>query len=303
MAGALAVAAVGTQISYPLTHGAVRDGVSVAVVLLWAASCAVHAAATRGKWWMTALLVVTAGGGLLVEILGTATGVPFGSYTYASGRLGPELAGVPLIIGAAWTAGAYPAWCAAERLAQRRRGVRVVLAAVGLAAWDLYLDPQMVADGRWHWAPGSTALPGLAGIPLSNYLSWFLSALVMALALSVLPRPARAHSDVVPIGLYLWTWLGSGLAHVAFLGLPVSAAYGFLAMGVLGVPLLWNLRRAGPATRLGAHGGLARWSRASFGDRTLPYPPVSRAGRGAAHRRALAQRVPARPDEHGDIRC
>ena len=301
MAGVLAVAAVGTQISYPLTHGDARDGVSIAVVLLWAASCAVHAATTRGKWWMIGLLVVTAGGGLLVEILGTATGVPFGSYTYASGRLGPELAGVPLLIGAAWTAGAYPAWCAAERLAQRR-GVRVVLAAVGLAAWDLYLDPQMVADGRWHWAPGSTALPGLAGIPLSNYVSWLLTALAMALALSALPRSARGHSDAVPIGLYLWTWLGSGLAQVAFLGLPVSAAYGFLAMGVLGVPLLWNLRRAGPATRLQAHCRLARWARASFGDRTLPPPPDTRAGRGAADRSAPGQRVPSRPDEHGDIR-
>jgi putative membrane protein len=54
------------------------------------------------------------------------------------------------------------------------------------------------------------------------------------------------HRDGVPVGLFLWTWLGSALAHSVFLGAPelrYSAIYGWLAMGILGVPLLVSLLR------------------------------------------------------------
>ncbi|MDH6290185.1 hypothetical protein M2275_005108 [Rhodococcus opacus] len=63
------------------------------------------------------------------------------------------------------------------------------------------------------------------------------------------------HRDGVPIGLFLWTWLGSALAHSVFLGSPelrYSAIYGWLAMGILGVPLLVSLLRP-RARRPGTH--------------------------------------------------
>ncbi|MEO6879321.1 MAG: carotenoid biosynthesis protein, partial [Mycobacteriaceae bacterium] len=130
------------QICYPLVGGTTRDVVTVTVVLLGAGAGVLHATATRGWVWALWLVVVTAVGGFAVELLGTVSGLPFGHYDYAAGRLGPAVAGVPLLIGVAWTAGAYPAWCAAGRVAPRRRGLRWALAAVGLAGWDLYLDPQ-----------------------------------------------------------------------------------------------------------------------------------------------------------------
>jgi putative membrane protein len=244
LAWALGIAAVGAQIAYPLTTGSARDHVSVTVVVLLAAACTIHAAVTRGLRWSAGLLAVTAGGGLLVEAIGVATGLPFGAYSYASGRLGPSVAHVPLIIGLAWTAGAYPAWCAAERVARGRHGMRLLLAGVGLAGWDLYLDPQMVADRRWSWAPSFASLPGVPDIPLSNYLGWLLTALVMVAALDLVTElPARGYRrDALPFTLYLWTWLGSGLAHAVFLGLGASAVYGFAAMSLLGWPLLASLR-------------------------------------------------------------
>lgn len=250
LAWALALAAIGTQISYPLTTGATRDGVSIAVVALLAGACTVHAAATRGVCWAAGLLAITAAGGLAVEVFGTATGLPFGTYAYASGRLGPAVAGVPLIIGLAWTGMAYPAWCSAERVAAGRRGARLLLAAAGLAGWDLYLDPQMVADGRWSWARDVAGLPGLPDIPGTNYLGWLLTALLMVGALSLLKRlPApEGHGDALGLTLYLWTWLGSGLAHAAFLDLGVSALYGLAAMGLLGVPVLCSLISHSPLT-------------------------------------------------------
>ena len=298
----LGFAAVGAQIGYPLSVGTTRDGVSIAVVVLLTGACAVHAAATRGPRWAAGLLVITAGGGLLVEAIGTATSLPFGTYTYATGRLGPSLAGVPLLVGLAWTAGAYPAWCAAERVADGRRLPRMLLAATGLAGWDLYLDPQMVADGRWTWAPGFTSLPGLPEIPLSNYLGWALTAVAMAGALHLLSGRPRSHTDALAVMLYLWAWLGSGLAHAVFLELRVSAIYGLPAMGVLGVPVLWSLRRAALATSVPGRISLARWARAAFCGRTVTRPPASSGGLAAAHRGAVAHRMPSGPDDHGDLR-
>lgn len=242
-AWALGLTAVGVQITYPLTTGSARDAVTVAVVLLLAGASVVHAGAMRGARWTVALVTVTAVGGFAVELLGTTTGVPFGEYGYANGRLGPAVAGVPLLIGVAWTAGAYPAWCAAQRVTGGRRWPRLVLAAVGLAGWDLYLDPQMVADGHWTWVQQGAGLPGVPAVPVGNYLGWLAVALVMAALLGLVPsRATDTRRDGLPLLLFGWTWLGSALAHAVFLDLPYSALYGALGMGILGVPLLVVLR-------------------------------------------------------------
>lgn len=257
----LALAGVLTQVAYPVTSGAVRDGCTVLAVLLFAASAVCHAVGGRGGRWAAGMLALTAGGGLVVELLGTSTGLPFGHYAYAAGRLGPELAGVPLLIGPAWTMGAYPAWCVASALLGPRRRVTVVLtAAWGLACWDLYLDPQMVADGRWNWPHPDPALPGVPGVPLSNYAGWLLVAVLMAAALAALDRllTARVGSDALPQAVYCWTWLGSALAQAVFLDLPFSAAYGLLGMGALGVPLLVRAAVSGGPRRPACRGATGR---------------------------------------------
>lgn len=242
-------AGVAAQICYPLTGGTIRDLVTVAVVLLLAVACVLHAAATRGGRWAGGLVLITLGGGLLAEFLGTATGVPFGSYVYTTGgALGWEYGTVPLVIGPAWTFGGYLAWCAAQAVLGPRAGALTVpVAAWGLVSWDLYLDPQMVADGRWRWTGTGPGLPGIPEVPLSNYAGWLLVALVLCAALYRwdralgAPRPPLSR-DGLPLALFCWTWLGSALAHVAFLDLPVSAGYGLAGMGLIGVPLLVAVR-------------------------------------------------------------
>ena len=100
------------QIGYPLTDGGARAALTVATVVLGFLLSVGHALLTRGARTAGALLLVTTGGGLAIEALGVATGVPFGEYDY-SGDLGPKLAGVPLVIPLAWTWMAWPAWLAA----------------------------------------------------------------------------------------------------------------------------------------------------------------------------------------------
>ncbi|WP_406078848.1 carotenoid biosynthesis protein [Micromonospora sp. NBC_00858] len=247
------------QICYPLTSGATRAGLTVATVVLgWLLSVG-HALLSRGLRAAAALVAVATGGGFAIEAIGVATGVPFGSYDY-SGELGPKLAGVPLIIPLAWTWMAWPAWLAAVRLTggngstaggsgstAGRRVRRVALAALGLAAWDLFLDPQMVAEGYWTWRNATPALPGLPGIPVSNYLGWLLFAVLLMSALRPLAGPTAEHTDQRDhpmIALYLWTYFSSILAHAVFLDLPASALWGAAGMSVIAVPLAVTLLRA-----------------------------------------------------------
>ncbi|MBF6174133.1 carotenoid biosynthesis protein [Nocardia blacklockiae] len=245
-----ALALILTQIAYPLTAGVARDRITVAIVLLSAATALTHAALTRGPRFAAGFLVIVSGLGLAAEIAGTATGFPFGCYRYAHGGLGPALAEVPLVVPLAWTGGLYPVWVVVRRLTPLV-AVRIPLTALGAVGWDLFLDPQMVADGRWTWCSAHPGLPGVPQIPYTNYLGWFAVASVMAALLELLGRRYAATVDTlaVPVAVFLWTWLGSALAHVAFLGLPVSGGYGLLGLGVLGIPLLATMFRDRPAAR------------------------------------------------------
>ncbi|MEO3775655.1 carotenoid biosynthesis protein [Micromonospora sp. B11E3] len=232
------------QICYPLTAGATRARLTVATVLLGYVLSVGHALLARGVRPAGALVAVATGGGFAIEALGVATGFPFGGYDY-SGELGPKLAGVPLVIPLAWTWMAWPAWLVAARLAPPGPH-RVALAAVGLAAWDLFLDPQMVAEGYWAWRDATPALPGLPGVPVSNYLGWLLFAVLLAAALRPLAGPTvdRADGRDTPMfALYLWTYASSVLAHAVFLDLPASAAWGAAGMAVAAVPLALSLGR------------------------------------------------------------
>ncbi|MGC5031985.1 carotenoid biosynthesis protein [Micromonospora sp. DT229] len=241
------------QICYPLTEGSTRARLTVATVVLGYLLSVGHALLSRGPRTALALVALATGGGFAIEALGVATGFPFGSYDY-SGQLGPKLAGVPLIIPLAWTWMAWPAWLVATRIigGGTARGwwrwpARIGLATIGLATWDLFLDPQMVAEGHWVWRDATPALPGLAGIPVSNYLGWLLFAVLVMTALRPLAGSAVLDTDAHDrpmYALYLWTYASSVLAHAVFLDLPASALWGGVGMAVIAVPLAVTLLRS-----------------------------------------------------------
>ena len=239
---ALLAVLVSAQICYPLVTGGVRAAVTVGTVLLGCLLSVSHALLNRGLRAALALVGTATLGGFAVEAAGVATGFPFGTYDY-SGRLGPKLLGVPLIIPLAWTWMAWPAWLAAVRLA-RSRYARIALAAAGLAAWDLFLDPQMVAEGYWRWRSPTPALPGVPGVPIGNYAGWLGFAVVLMTALCLALGRVTADPDATDapvLTLWLWTYASSVLAHAVFLGLPASAAWGGALLGAVVLPLAARL--------------------------------------------------------------
>jgi len=237
----LAAAAVLAQILYPLLGGPARDRLTVVTVLLFCAASLTSAATTRGVRWAATFLLLTAGTGLLAESAGTRTGFPFGDYAYAD-SLGASLLDVPLVIPLAWTMMAYPALLVGRRLA-RSRVRSVLVAGWALASWDLFLDPQMVAAGHWRWSSVGAGLPGVAEVPLTNYLGWLAVAVaMMGLVDAVLPATTSRYDDRLPYGLYLWTYASSVLANLAFFGRPAVAVWGGIGMGLVALPLIVALR-------------------------------------------------------------
>jgi uncharacterized membrane protein len=239
-APALASAAVLAQVAHPLLDGGGLHAATTVAVLLFCAASLASAWQAGGPRTALAVLAAAGGVGLVSEAVGVATGFPFGEYAYA-GTLGPQLLGVPLVVPLAWTMMAWPALVAARRLTGGPAAVAV--AAWLLASWDLFLDPQMVAAGHWTWAHPDPGLPGVPGIPLTNYAGWLLVAAGVQAALHRAVPPGSRGDHAAPAILLTWTWLGSTVANLAFFGRPAVALYGFAAMGVVVLPYLVSLRR------------------------------------------------------------
>ena len=236
---ALAVTVVALQIVYPLVpQGPARDRLTVLIVVCFAVASLTHALVWRGVGFAVALFATTALGGLAIEVIGVSTGLPFGEYHYLD-SLGAQLLGVPVVVALAWTMMAYPAYVISQVIGGGPARAAIV-GGWALASWDLFLDPQMVQAGHWEWQTTGVAL---AGIPVTNYLAWFVVATVMMATLRALTAPeAAVADDRVPLGLYGWTWASSVMAHAVFFGLPVSALVGGIGMGLVVLALVRALR-------------------------------------------------------------
>jgi len=250
--------AVGVQMTFALNGGTIP--LTVASVVLMAATAALHATSVGGWRFGVGMLGIVAVLTWVAEAVGIATGFPFGEYAY-TGSLGPELAGVSLLVLLAWLTLAYPAFVVATRLVGEgggpRRVARVALAALALTAWDVFLDPQMVDAGNWGWANPEPSLPGTPGIPLTNYAGWFLTSAVIAVLLDAwhgrarrewgardLGDPARQRADAVPYAVYLWTFTSCILGNLTFWARPSVALAGGLVMGTVALPLVAALATA-----------------------------------------------------------
>jgi len=223
------------QVAYGAAGRRPSERQTRALLGLMTATAAAEAAEARGRGRGLGLLAVAAGGGFAAELVGVTTGVPFGRYSY-SGKLGPRVAGVPVLAAAAWMVMARPAWVTAGRVSTRV-GVRVPLAAAALTAWDLFLEPRMTSEGYWRWERRGR----YEGVPAENFAGWFLTALAIFAAWTRLDPDDAAAGDGALL-LYVWTWCGETYANAALWDRRRTALVGGSAMGAIAVPALARSR-------------------------------------------------------------
>jgi len=209
--------------------GAITVGVSVTaglvIALLW------------GVWGAAATLRVA--GSILAlswvaEVIGSRTGIPFGTYSYTD-TLQPQILNVPVQIPLGWLMLLPPSWAAAQAIANRTKPrwefpAFVGLSALAMTAWDLFLDPMMVTWEMWGWDnPGS-----YFGIPWINFLGWMLvSALI-----TILIRPGKLPvAPLLIIYTAIWLLKSAGLGF--FWGIPGAAIVGSFFMGSITI-LAWR---------------------------------------------------------------
>jgi len=98
-----------------------------------------------------------------------------------------------------------------------------------MTAWDLVMDPVMVAGGHWVWDTNGAYF----GIPLQNYSGWWLTVFTtFALYLLIsgkTEKPVEARFDRLAVTSYLVTALGI-VAVSLVSGAGALALIGFFAM-------------------------------------------------------------------------
>jgi uncharacterized membrane protein len=175
---------------------------------------------------------------LLFECVGVATGWVYGPYHYTD-LLGPKFLGlVPLVIPAAWFMMMYPSFIITSRVIPRQwqGGARLVgMAAMGaivMTAWDLVMDPLMVASGHWVWEANGAYF----GIPLQNYGGWWVTTFLtfgLFLILGGAPLAVRARQstwfDQLAVASYLIVGL-SNIIIVTSVGMDGPGLVGLFAM-------------------------------------------------------------------------
>jgi len=163
----------------------------------------------------------------ILENTSILTGFPFGHYHYTD-ALGPKLFLVPVLIGLAYIGTGYLAWVIATVLVGdlRHESSAFTTFAVPLIAsfvmvvWDLCFDPSLSTIAQnWIWEQGG----GFFGVPLTNYLGWFLTVYLFyqLFALYIRFRPSgRVASPAMPRSFYF-----QAVALYAVMGLSFVLRY------------------------------------------------------------------------------
>ena len=159
----------------------------IAVILPMAFSL-LHGARRYGWGGILVFAVLCLGISNVMENLGVLTGFPFGRYHYTD-AIGPKLFEVPLLIGPGYLGAGYVSWVLANVIldSDRRRDLRAIIGVplVGsfiMVAWDVGIDPGSSTLAKiWIWEKGG----GYFGVPLTNYLGWYLTVYLFLQAFAV----------------------------------------------------------------------------------------------------------------------
>jgi putative membrane protein len=159
----------------------------------------------------------------IVEAIGASTGFPFGHYSYTD-VLYPKLFIVPIGIMFAWLMMILASFFMARVLLNRLRpsgaseGAIIFLSAALAVLSDLLMEPVAVhVQGYWIWYGAE----GYYGVPLSNFIAWLATSLLLVLVLSkimgkgkLMGRADRHQYYLIPVALYMMNMLMFALVNL-----------------------------------------------------------------------------------------
>jgi uncharacterized membrane protein len=228
-------------------------------VVLGAFAGVLHAAGRLGARRALLIFVFGFGISLASELSGTGTGYPFGPYAY-SGMLGYKIGGlVPFNIPTSWFFMLYCSLAICGRVLTvaddaRTKARWAIVAGLVLTAWDVSMDPAMVRTAHWIWhlepAAQQSTLQRIFvsdvfyGMPLSNWLGWLLTGVVVARVMLAIVPPTAWARLVSPSRFPLVLYAVNGvlpLTICARYGMWWALVFGFAAMAL---PLVLALRKA-----------------------------------------------------------
>jgi len=241
------ILAIGLQICYPLVHSDALRIVTILTVCCAAFVAIFHSFIAYGLRFASTFFLTAVCYAFVVEVIGVKTGWPFGTYKYDS-SLGLSLAGVPLLVPLAWIMISYPFFIAARRTTQHWV---FLYGGIGMMAWDLFLDPQMVSAGRWHWKIEGPHVPFQPEIPLSNSAGWLFSSMgLMALLQVMLPKVPSKKGPVpwIPETFLVWTLFAGLVGNLFFFHRPGVALFAGVIFAAALLPYFLHLRYGRPDT-------------------------------------------------------
>jgi len=208
-----------------------REPGFTAVTMSIAAASMIHAACTL-RWRAPIAVALASLIGFTVEVIGVRTGFPFGRYVY---NLSPMVLGVSAIIPLYWFVATYASYWVAYATLRSRELLLSAYTGACAALWDLVMDPVMSnLVEAWTWLDR-----GPLGIPLTNYIGWLLTSMLIAEVYRRLGLRAREKlTEATGVLTYL-ALLSSVAVASAALGKP---SYILLGLGALAASALASAR-------------------------------------------------------------
>lgn len=166
----------------------------------------VHGSIVYGIRRMVVFAAICMGVGGVSESLSLRTGIPFGDYVFTD-LMGPKVFQVPVLLVLAYLGIGYCAWVLAVLIFgygdKQLSGVRVValplLAGLIMVAWDVSMDSIWATlDRAWIWRDGGIYF----GVPISNFLGWYLTAFVFYIAFALYLRANPPLTRPVKLGYW-----------------------------------------------------------------------------------------------------
>lgn len=169
---------------------------------------------------------------IFIESMGVLTGFPYGSFYYTD-QLGFKVFGIiPWTVPLAFIPLLLGTFAIASRLTRKSWKI-ILISALLLVMYDLVFDPSLVLLNIWVWTrPGC-----YYGVPLTNYLGWFLTGLItsslLIYLLEILVNSSLPISPMVASSLILSVGFWSGFALWQMLLIPFIVSIILLGIMVL----------------------------------------------------------------------